>query len=211
MDEPTDPDHVWIVDELAAEGVMVRSLSDIAWQHPHPDAIPVLLKAIDRPIDGWTKMLALGVLGKPWAARESFPHILRIFNTTDFTRSWSPQSVEEHRRASFDENVVARIAHAPAKDLWPQILEYARRPDLGYMAAFFLRRAGKFRTHADEVLMLYDELVGSDWKAIEVSIAEGLRLLGDPRGVAILMRVKDHNSTILREKARTLDRLQGRD
>jgi hypothetical protein len=93
----------------------------------------------------------------------------------------------------------------------PQILEYARRPDLGYMSAFFLRRAGKFRTHADEVLMLYDELVGSDWKAIEVSIAEGLRLLGDPRGVAILMRVKDHNSTILREKARTLDRLQGRD
>lgn len=211
MDQRADADHRAIIEELAEHGVVVRDLSDIAWGSPHPEAIPTLLKAIEEPIDGWIKTLVLGVLGKSWAVRESFPHVLRIFHTTDYSRSWSPQSQEEHRQASFDENVVARIAHAPAKELWPEILEYARRPDLGGFAAHFLRRAGKFKTHADEVLTLYDELVGSDWTAIEMSITQGLRSLGDPRGVAILMRVNDLNSPILREKARTLDRLQGHD
>jgi hypothetical protein len=210
MDQ-TEEDERQLVDELAARGVPVRSLSDIVWDQPHPEAIPVLLGALEKPIDGLTKLLVLRILGKPWAYGASYPVLLEIFRSTDFSRSDSPVSVWDHRQEAFDSNLIASIARSPAKGLWPQILEYARRPDLGSRASLFLHRAGKFRAHADEVLKLYDEFVGSDSAGIEMSITQGLRRLGDPRGMTILKRVNDITSEILREKARTMDRLQGRD
>lgn len=195
-------DSAAVLADLRSHGVAITSLSSREWEHPHPNAIDVLLRWLELPIDGRTKLQILLILGHRWAYPIAFPSVLHLLRRTDLK---APSA----KGPTVADSLVSFVCSAPNKVLWPEFLSLARRSDLANVRGLVLHRAGRFKSHADEVMQLYSEYVGSDSPMIEMAISEGLRVLGDPRGVAILTRLNEVDPQVSRSKSRTLKRLMG--
>jgi hypothetical protein len=190
-----------IIEDLRDHGVEVSTLEGREWIEPHHEAVPIILKWLRRPTDVRIKAVLLNVLGQEWAKDSAFPVVVGMLD--------EPAALQADASGrSAERNLVSYICSFPNGKLWPVVLEVARHPVLREeVRSLALERAGRFRKHADDILLLYSEFVGSESPMIAMAISEGLRSLGDPRGVAVLERVRDVDSNVVRSKARTRGRL----
>jgi hypothetical protein len=169
-------------------------LAASVWSHYLPHAAPVGLK-----------LTLILMLGERWAVDVALPGLI-----DEYRRIVGPFMESEERVREQREFLASSICKASNRVLWPHIQSLALAPESEEVRAHFVTRLGGFKQHSDEVLATLDQISSSEQLSVHVALAEALRKLGDPRGMAILHKVKDLGPAVLRSKAAAWERLSGR-